>query len=252
MNSCNFTGNLTKDVVVGTTQKGKKYARFSFAVKKIGGDTDDFFRAVAWGKVAEFIEKGLADGRFLSGCEIEVQGEIHNVSGEWTDENGEKKTARYDELTVEKIISKKKNGSAPQQNGYQNVPQQQGAYQPMPQPQQGAYQAQAPQQSAYQAPPQPQQGAYQAPPQLQQGAYQAPPQPQQGAYQAPPQPRQGAYQAQAPQQDAYQAQAVQTGSFQQVPANNGQQGGFKAALVNAPKGQGSYGGYPEGAAGYGN
>lgn len=268
MNISVLTGNLTKDAEIKVTNSGKKVARFSMAVRNGGTDKSDFFNCVAWEKRAEFIENGMKDGRYLTGCEVEVKGQFHNVSFDSTDpQTGAPTKVKYDELTIEESFSRRhknwQGGQQAPQGGYA-APAPQGGYQ---QPQRGGYQPQggytapaAQPQGGYQA-AQPQ-GGYASPapqPQQPQGGYQATPQAQQrGGYQPAPQPQpQAGYQA-APPAPQPQPQGVQTGSFQQIPAQNAapaptaQAGGFKAAAVNAPRtGQGTYGGYPEGA-GYGN
>jgi hypothetical protein len=59
MNNCNFTGRLTKDPELKTTQSGKKYLRFCLAVDGIkdkdGNKTADFVDCIAWNKSGEII-----------------------------------------------------------------------------------------------------------------------------------------------------------------------------------------------------
>ena len=94
MNSCNFTGRLTKDPELKTTQGGKNYTRFCLAVDGIkdkdGNKSTDFIDCVAWSKTAEIIAKYARKGSKLG-----VSGRLHTTTSEV---NGEKR--KYTEIVV--------------------------------------------------------------------------------------------------------------------------------------------------------
>lgn len=86
MNYVGLMGRLTRDPELKQTASGKKYCRFSIAVKKdFVKDGVDFINCVAWDNRAETI------ARFFSkGHRIVVQGRINTGSYEV---NGEKRTS---------------------------------------------------------------------------------------------------------------------------------------------------------------
>ena len=94
MNTCNFTGRLTKDPELKTTQSGKKYTMFCLAVDGIkdkdGNKTADFVDFVAWNKSAEIIAQYARKGSKLG-----VSGRLHTTIKE---DNGEKH--KYTEIIV--------------------------------------------------------------------------------------------------------------------------------------------------------
>ena len=94
MNNCNFTGRLTKDPELKTTQSGKKYIRFCLAVDGIkdkdGNKTADFVDCVAWNKSAEIIAQYARKGSKLG-----VSGRLHTTTSEV---NGEKR--KYTDIVV--------------------------------------------------------------------------------------------------------------------------------------------------------
>ena len=94
MNSCNFTGRLTKDPELKTTQSDKKYTRFCLAVDGIkdkdGNKTADFVDCIAWNKSAEIIAQYARKGSKLG-----VSGRLHTTT---TEANGEKR--KYTEIVV--------------------------------------------------------------------------------------------------------------------------------------------------------
>ena len=94
MNSCNFTGRLTKDPELKTTQSDKKYIRFCLAVDGIkdkdGNKTADFVDCIAWNKSAEIIAQYARKGSKLG-----VSGRLHTTTSEV---NGEKR--KYTEIVV--------------------------------------------------------------------------------------------------------------------------------------------------------
>jgi single-strand DNA-binding protein len=87
MNSCNFTGRLTKDPELKTTQSDKKYIRFCLAVDGIkdkdGNKTADFVDCIAWNKSAEIIAQYARKGSKLG-----VSGRYHTTT---YDKDGEKR-----------------------------------------------------------------------------------------------------------------------------------------------------------------
>jgi single-strand DNA-binding protein len=89
MNSCNFTGRLTKDPELKTTQGGKNYTRFCLAVDGIkdkdGNKTADFVDCIAWNKSAEIIAQYARKGSKLG-----VSGRLHTTTYE---KDGEKRKA---------------------------------------------------------------------------------------------------------------------------------------------------------------
>lgn len=88
MNNCVFTGRLTKDPEIKTTQSGKKYINFTIAVDRKVKDANgqrqaDFIPCVAWNKTAEIISQ-----YFTKGSPIGVTGSLQVRS---YDKDGEKK-----------------------------------------------------------------------------------------------------------------------------------------------------------------
>lgn len=90
MNICIFTGRLTKDPVIVTTNSGKKYTSFSLAVSrgkvKEGQQGADFVPCIAWNNQAEAICNYLHKGSL-----IEVNGQFN--SRQYESQSGEKRTA---------------------------------------------------------------------------------------------------------------------------------------------------------------
>ena len=87
MNTCNFTGRLTKDPELKTTQSGKKYLRFCLAVDGIkdkdGNKTADFVDCIAWNKSGEIIAQYARKGSKLG-----ISGRLHTTT---YDKDGEKR-----------------------------------------------------------------------------------------------------------------------------------------------------------------
>ncbi len=79
MNVVVLVGRLTRDPEVRRTQDGAAVAAYSLAVdrrfKKDGGQDADFIRCIAFGKIAEFVEK-----YFTQGMRVSVQGHIRTGS----------------------------------------------------------------------------------------------------------------------------------------------------------------------------
>ena len=80
-NKVQLIGNLGNNPEVRTTESGKKMARFSIATDETyrtsKGDKvteTQWHNLIAWGKVAEIIEKYVAKGK-----EIEVRPELYEV-----------------------------------------------------------------------------------------------------------------------------------------------------------------------------
>jgi single-strand DNA-binding protein len=101
-NKVQLIGNLGQQPEVGTTENGKKYARFSIATNEIYRDAKgdkaiqtNWHRLVAWGKLAEIAEK-----HFTKGKEIAVAGRLLNRN--YTDKNGVKRYAT--EVVVNDIL----------------------------------------------------------------------------------------------------------------------------------------------------
>lgn len=121
MNSCNFTGRLTKDPELKTTQSGKKYTMFCLAVDGIkdkdGNKTADFVDFIAWNKSAEIIAQYARKGSKLG-----VSGRLHTTIKE---DNGEKR--KYTEIIVNEfdlLDSKPKDQAEQPQEQPQEIPDQ--------------------------------------------------------------------------------------------------------------------------------
>lgn len=69
MNTCNFTGRLTKDPELSSTSGGNKYSRFTLAVSrgkvKEGQQQADFIPCVAWNKTAEILVNYCKKGSMI-------------------------------------------------------------------------------------------------------------------------------------------------------------------------------------------
>jgi single-strand DNA-binding protein len=90
-NKVQLIGNLGNAPDVRTTESGKKWARFSVATnetyRNAKGDKvteTQWHSLVAWGKVAEIVEKYLGKGK-----EVAIEGKLVNRS--YTDKDGNKK-----------------------------------------------------------------------------------------------------------------------------------------------------------------
>lgn len=96
MNNVVLTGRITKDLELKYTQNGKAYCRFTLAVDRglskekkqeaeaNGQPTADFISCLAWGKVAETLQKYTAKGK-----KILVNGSIE--TGSYTAQDGSKR-----------------------------------------------------------------------------------------------------------------------------------------------------------------
>ena len=96
MNNVVLTGRIAKDLELKYTQNGKAYCRFTLAVDRglskekkqeaeaNGQPTVDFINCVAWGKVAETINRYTAKGK-----KVLVYGSIE--TGSYTAQDGSKR-----------------------------------------------------------------------------------------------------------------------------------------------------------------
>ncbi|MCK4819584.1 single-stranded DNA-binding protein, partial [bacterium] len=64
INTCTFTGNLTRDAELKYTNSGTAICNFSLAVNEKYGETDyaSFFEFTIWGKFAEAVNQYLNKG----------------------------------------------------------------------------------------------------------------------------------------------------------------------------------------------
>lgn len=90
-NKVQLIGHLGNRPDIRTTENGKKYARFSVATNEIYRNSKGekltetlWHNLVAWGKVAELVEKYL-----IKGAEIAIEGKLINRS--YIDKDGNKK-----------------------------------------------------------------------------------------------------------------------------------------------------------------
>ena len=121
MNNCNFTGRLTKDPELKTTQSGKKYLRFCLAVDGIkdkdGNKTADFVDCIAWNKSAEIIAQYTRKGSKLG-----ISGRLHTTT---YDKDGEKrKSVDVVVNEFELLDSKPKDQAEQSQEQPQEIPDQ--------------------------------------------------------------------------------------------------------------------------------
>lgn len=123
-NSCSFTGRITKELNLKTSQNGKEMLNFDLAVqrdfKNSNGEYDsDFITCMAFGKTAEFIANYAKKGYLMN-----VEGRMQNNN--FTREDG---TTNYGmQLIVNSVDSsvlflnknEDKQPNQQQNNGYQN------------------------------------------------------------------------------------------------------------------------------------
>ena len=90
-NKVQLIGNLGNAPDIRTTENGKKWARFSMATNETYRNAKgekvtetQWHNLVAWGKVAEIVEKYIGKGR-----EVVIEGKLVNRS--YTDKDGVKK-----------------------------------------------------------------------------------------------------------------------------------------------------------------
>lgn len=92
-NKVQLIGNLGREPEIGSTEKGKKYARLRIATSETYRNTNgekiietNWHNLVAWGKLAELAEKHLTKGK-----EVAIEGKL--VYRNYTDKNGVKRYA---------------------------------------------------------------------------------------------------------------------------------------------------------------
>ena len=108
MNTCCFTGRLTKDPELKTTQSGISVCSFTLAVARPRvKDTTDFINFVAWRQAAEFLCKYGKKGGV-----VEVNGVL--TARQYEDSHGNKRTAFEVVADDVRLLS----------NGNQNAPNQ--------------------------------------------------------------------------------------------------------------------------------
>lgn len=114
MNKVIHIGNMASDPELKTTPSGTPVVSFRLAVKRKYADENgqykaDFFTYVAWKKTAEFICRNFKKGQAML-----VEGELQNR--EYTDKNGEKRTATEILVNDVEFVGKKpeqENSNAP-------------------------------------------------------------------------------------------------------------------------------------------
>lgn len=91
-NKVQLIGNLGRQPEIGVTENGKKYARFSIATNEGYRDSNgmkvlktNWHRVIAWGKVADIVEK-----HFYKGQEVAIGGKL--VNRNYIDKEGAKRT----------------------------------------------------------------------------------------------------------------------------------------------------------------
>jgi len=86
LNKCMIIGHLGKDPEIKTTQSGMAVANFSVAVseKRKGEDATEWFRVVAFDKLADICGKYLTKGK-----QVYIEGRIQ--TREWEDRDGNKR-----------------------------------------------------------------------------------------------------------------------------------------------------------------
>lgn len=75
MNMVALVGNVSSEVELTETPKGKKIARFKIAVARIGAEEADFFQVLAFERQAELVHTYLQVGRRIS-----VEGRLRHTS----------------------------------------------------------------------------------------------------------------------------------------------------------------------------
>jgi single-strand DNA-binding protein len=121
MNQFIITGRTTKDAEVRYTADEKAVARFDFAVNrtfKREGEADaDFFSCVAFGKVAETIEKCQVG----KGTKLLINGEVRNNN--YTNKDGQKVYGTQVVVNSFEFCEKKGDSPAPaKDDGFMAVP----------------------------------------------------------------------------------------------------------------------------------
>ena len=119
MNSCNFSGRLTRDVEVRHTQAGKAVLNYTIAVDCGWGDKKrtEFINCITWDKeaLAPHLTKGNAV--IVTGAEMQTR--------KYQGKDGSEKTAV--EFTVRDLEFQQGSPRSEQQDGYQPRQQPQGS-----------------------------------------------------------------------------------------------------------------------------
>ncbi|MFT3979156.1 MAG: single-stranded DNA-binding protein [Ferruginibacter sp.] len=107
-NKVQLIGNLGNAPEIRTTESGKKLARFSVATNEIYRNAKgekvsetQWHNIVAWGKLAEIVEKYLEKG-----AEVVIEGKL--INGNYTDKEGNKKYFTEIELNELLMVGGKK------------------------------------------------------------------------------------------------------------------------------------------------
>ncbi len=113
MNKCFFTGNLTRNPEIRTTQSGIAMCKFSIAVQRRFRNPDgeydvDFFDVVAWRSTAEFCGKYLKKG-----SKVSVIGELNTST--YQGQDGKMRTNFHLNADEVEILSVK-NEETPQED----------------------------------------------------------------------------------------------------------------------------------------
>lgn len=127
MNKCIFSARLTADPEIRYSNDGKAFAKFNIAVnrrfKKEGEVDADFFQCVAFGKIAETLEKCKVG----KGTKLLIKSEVRNNN--YTDRNGEKHYGTQVVVNSFEFCESKSSGSgtSPAQehtdsDGFMNIP----------------------------------------------------------------------------------------------------------------------------------
>ena len=120
MNKIILSGNLIKNAEIRpvNTKNGQILrAELALAVTRIRGEGSDIWSCIAWDSAAQFIEKGMQDGRYLKGCFVELDGSIEKSPYE---ENGIKK------IHVHAVINRSFSKKQVSEQRYQENQQYQG------------------------------------------------------------------------------------------------------------------------------
>lgn len=119
MNKLTLIGRLARDPEIRWTtgENSKAVANFSIAVtRRSNKDKTDFFDCVAWGKLAEHMEK-----YWHKGMKAGIVGRIEK--NEWTDKDGGKRSKV--EVIVEEIefVEPKKETAPAEDGGFADIPE---------------------------------------------------------------------------------------------------------------------------------
>lgn len=116
LNNCTFQGRITRRPELRRTNSGKAVTSFSIAVeddfKNADGEkTTTFVEIVAWGNLAELVDRYLDKGRM-----VVVSGRLANR--DWTDKDGNKR--RTTEIIASNVYfcDSKKDGAEDNQTAY--------------------------------------------------------------------------------------------------------------------------------------